>query len=335
MSLLERSAPTSTAPARHSPDGYFPFPLSRDARAFGLTTSAMRLGSGTVSVRHGRRTDSDTATILLHGAAGSWTTWTPLLAAADSANPAHPASAALTDLIIPDLPGWGDSALPAGVSATGESATIESTAAAVAEVARALGYRSWTVIGHSLGGFVALELAASEPRSTSFVGLVSPASFSVIETVRHPVSSAAVLPGFGALLPVMRGLARLGRAGSDPVGALHRRGLLRPLAAPLFRHPGRVPESVIDALATELRPNAFAAASARAGRYDASIWSRIECPVRASQGDADVFVGETDADRLRAVIRDFSLCTEPDTGHFGHMERPFQTLAHVFTSHRD
>ncbi|MBC7443755.1 MAG: alpha/beta hydrolase [Ramlibacter sp.] len=319
MSILERSEPTTTARAPRTQDGYCPFPLSRDARSFGLTTSAMRLGTGTVSVRHGRRTDSDTATILLHGAAGSWTTWTPLLAAADSVN------AALTDLIIPDLPGWGDSVLPRGEAA----GTIQSTAAVVAEIARALGYRSWTVIGHSLGGFVALELAASEPRSTRFVGLVSTASFSVIDTVRHPVSSGSELPGFGALLPVMRGLALLGRAGSDLVGALHRWGLLRPLTAPLFRRPKLVSESMIEALATEVRPRAFAAASALAGRYDTRAWSRIECPVRASQGDADVFVAATDAVRLRDVIRDFTLCTVPDTGHFGHVERPFQTLDHV------
>ena len=326
MSILAETRPTTSprgvpapdAPTREAPDrtGYCPFPLSSDARAFGLTTSSMRLSRATVAVRHGRRTGSDTATILLHGAAGSWTTWTPLLAAATSSG------RAMTDLIIPDLPGWGDSPLPA----EGPTRSIEATAAAVAEIARALGYRSWTVIGHSLGGFVALELAASEARSTVFVGLVSATTFSVIDTVRHPITRFAVLPGYGALLPVMRALAAAGRVGEGLVRLLHRSTLLRPLAAPLFRRPQLLHESVIGALATELRPQAFAVASDLAGNYDAERWSRIECAVRAGQGEADIFVAATDAARLGSVIRDFDLVTVPDTGHFAHVEKPYAAL---------
>ncbi|TFC83563.1 alpha/beta hydrolase [Cryobacterium sp. TMT3-29-2] len=313
-----RGVSAPAAPIREAPDrtGYCPFPLSSDHRAFGLTTSSMRLSRATVSVRHGRRTGSDTATILLHGAAGSWTTWTPLLAAADASG------LELTDLIIPDLPGWGDSALPK----EGPSRSIEATAAIVAEIARALGYRSWIVIGHSLGGFVALELAASEARSTAFVGLVSATTFSVIDTVRHPVARFATLPGYGAILPVLRALAWAGRAGDGLIGLLHRTTLLRALAAPLFRRPELLHASVTDYLRAELRPQAFAVASDLAGAYAAEYWSRIECPVRATQGDADIFVAATDAARLRAVIRDFALVTVPDTGHFAHVEKPYETL---------
>ena len=276
----------------------------------------MRLSHATVSVRHGRRTGSDTATILLHGAAGSWTTWTPLLAAADATG------LALTDLIVPDLPGWGDSSLPA----EGPSRSIEATAAVVAEIARALGYSSWTVVGHSLGGFVALELAASEVRSTAFVGLVSATTFSVIDTVRHPVTRFAALPGYGALLPVMRALASAGRIGDRLIRLLHRTNLLRALATPMFRHPGLLHESVTGALAAELRPHAFAVASTLAGAYDPNRWSRIGCVVRATQGESDIFVGATDAARLDAVVRDFEHATVPGSGHFAHVEKPYETL---------
>lgn len=105
--------------------GYCPFPLSDDPAAFGLSTSAIDTRAGTVAVRHGRRTNGDTATVLLHGAAGSWTTWTPLLAA-DSLD-----GQALTDLVIPDLPGRGDTPLPSD----DDSLTIEVMADAVADIA--------------------------------------------------------------------------------------------------------------------------------------------------------------------------------------------------------
>jgi pimeloyl-ACP methyl ester carboxylesterase len=167
---------------------YCPFPITTDPRPFGLTTSTLALRSGQMVVRHGRRTGSDTATILLHGAAGSWSTWTPLLSAETRSFP-------LTDLVIPDLPGWGDSPLPFDE----DSLTIESMAELVAEAARALGYRRWVVIGHSMGGFIALQLASAAARETTFVGLVSATTFSVVESARHPFTRFRVLPGYAML----------------------------------------------------------------------------------------------------------------------------------------
>lgn len=314
--------PAVDAPATHPMQSwsgeYCPFPLSSDSRKFGLTASTMRLRGGTIVVRHGRRTAADTATILLHGAAGSWTTWTPLLQAAHAAD-----VPGFTDLIIPDLPGWGDSTREKDAGAP----TIEAAAALVAEIAEALGYRRWQVLGHSMGGLIALELAASFVPETTSVGLVSATTYSVIDSVRHPVSRFGILPAYTALLGVMRVLARFERAGASLVRALDRLGALRPLTAPLFARVAAVHPSVISALATEVRPGRFAAASALAGRYDAdAAWSRIRCPVRATRGASDVFVAEADTARLRQVIRDFTPHTLPGTGHFGHVENPGDTL---------
>ena len=301
--------------------GHCPVALTRDAGRLGLQTSLIDTALGPVTVRHGRRTapgSPGAATILLHGAAGSWTTWTPLIQAAD-----RHAGAPLADLIIPDLPGWGDTPLPGNADAE----TIESLAAAVTEIATALGYRSWRVIGHSLGGFVALELAASAPRQTSFVGLVSATTFSVITSVRHPLTRFAVLPGFTALLGVMRVLSMLGPAGRGLAAGLHRLGLLRPLVAPLFSDVRRVDGSVVAALAAEARPRSFALAARRAGRYDAEAsWARIRCPVRSVHGDRDVFVTADDDSRMAAVIADLEVTVLAGTGHFGHVERPLATL---------
>jgi len=329
---LVPAAPTLTETRR---DEYCPFPLSTDARAFGLTTSSMRLGSGTLVVRHGRRTGSDTAMILLHGAAGSWTTWTPFLSAAatcgatSSTGSALCGARALSDLIIPDLPGWGDST-PADVSGRNSprpDPDIATVAASIAETARALGYERWRVVGHSLGGFLALELAALEPAATVSVALVSATTFSVMDSVRHPLTRFALLPGYTALLGAMRALAVVEPAGRGLVRWLDRVGLLRGLTAPLFGRVDAVHASVISALATEVRPRAFATASSLAGRHDAAgSWARITCPVRAIQGDKDVFVADSDRARLAAVIPGFVSRTIAGTGHFAHIEKPFATL---------
>ncbi|WP_166790461.1 alpha/beta fold hydrolase [Cryobacterium tagatosivorans] len=326
-------ASLSAAGRTASPAGYCPFPITTDARRFGLETSSLMLRSGPVAVRHGRRTGGDTATILLHGAAGSWSTWTPLLRAADLRTTGLRTTglrgtdasdgASLSDLIIPDLPGWGDTPLPNDENAL----TIEAMAALVAEIARALGYSRWVVIGHSMGGFIALELASAEVRATRFVGLVSATTFSVVESVRHPFARFALLPGYTTLLQVMRALSLAGPAGTALVRGLGRASLLRPLVGPLFSRPRRIGSSVVAALGAEARPRAFALASARAGEYDPEqAWTRIRCPVRAQQGDRDVFVADSDAPRLGAVIVDFESRTVGDTGHFGHIERPEETL---------
>jgi pimeloyl-ACP methyl ester carboxylesterase len=297
--------------------GYSPYPLCGDARGLGLDTSRIPTALGPVTVRHGRPHGA-VATILLHGAAGSWTTWTPLIRAADEA-----ARRPLTDLVIPDLPGWGDTALPHDDSIE----SIEALAAAVADIAHALGYHRWRVIGHSLGGFVALELAASAPEQTEHVGLVSATTYSVIESARHPLTRFAALPGFVALLGVMRVLSWLGAGGRALVTGLHRLGLLRRLVAPLFVSVDRIDASVIAALAVEARPRSFVLAADRAARYDADgRWARIRCPVLSVHGDRDVFVRVSDDIRMAAVIDGLRVRVFAGTGHFAHVERPAETL---------
>ncbi|MBN9188133.1 alpha/beta fold hydrolase [Microbacterium sp.] len=150
-------------------------------RGVGLRRIAIGTALGRVVVRAGRRADGP-ATILLHGAAGSWTTWTPLLAAADAA------SAPLTDVVAPDLPGWGDSGtLPRGTD-------VGAMSDAVVEIARSLGYTRWRVVGHSLGGFIALDLAARHPRETIAVVLVSPSGAGVVDALRPRCAEARGCP---------------------------------------------------------------------------------------------------------------------------------------------
>jgi len=309
---------------------YSPFALSTDAGRFGLTETRIPTSLGVVRTRHGRRVgaggsnEAPMATILLHGAAGSWTTWTPLIQASDL-----PGAVRLENLVIPDLPGWGDTPLALDESAE----TIETLAGAVAEIARALGYERWQVIGHSLGGVIALELAAAMPVETRFVGLVSATTFSVIESVRHPIAGFGVLPGFNGLLGTMRMLSASGAWGGRLVAVLHRLGFLRTLVAPLFSRAGDIDGSVVAALAREARPRSFALAADRIRHFDAArSWARVECPVRSVHGDRDVFVRLNDDGKLAGLVADFGVTVLADTGHFAHVERPAQALVSLATA---
>lgn len=290
--------------------------MHRDTSATALLGGEAALGlrrirDGRMAVRAGRER-GDTATLLLHGAAGSWTTWTPLLAASDRLG------TPLSDVIIPDLPGWGDSA--------GTVDDIGALSAELAALVRAQGYERWRVVGHSLGGFVALDLAAREPDATVGVGLVSPSGPGVQAVVRHPVFAAARVPGFAGMLLAMRTLSVLGGGASGVLRALDRVGLLRPLAAPLFAHPDRIDRTVIAALADEIRPGAFRGAARLAASYDTALWRRITAPVLSVRGERDVFAAADEHAELAALIPGFSEVRMRSAGHFAHVEQPVAAL---------
>ena len=158
--------------------------------------------------------------------------------------------------------------------------------------------------------------------------MVSGTTWSVIESVGHPVARFSTLPGFVALWQVMRALAALGRAGAAFVRGLDRAHLLRPAVFPLFRHPFRVPGTVIDALAREIRPTSFTAAAAIANGYPAdALWAGIGCPVTALKGDRDVFVRDDDLTRLTALLPHARTIVVDACGHFANVERPHAVLA--------
>jgi pimeloyl-ACP methyl ester carboxylesterase len=99
------------------------------------------------------------ALVLLHGLGSSKQAWAPVI----------PALAEHFDVLAIDLPGFGESpALPIG-----EQSLPATLAAGVAELLRSLGIAEAHIAGNSLGGWVALELAAMYPVAS--LTLLSPA----------------------------------------------------------------------------------------------------------------------------------------------------------------
>ena len=255
----------------------------------------------------------DRAILLIHGAAGSWTTWLPLLEAARAAG--RP----LTGAVAVDLPGWGESPDPVGPFGAEEAAAV------LTSVLLELGFRRWVVAGHSLGGFVALALAAREPDRTEGVLLVSPTGPAVLAAIRRPVIGGLRLPWFAGMLVAMRALAALPDGGRRVLGVLGRLSAFGPLARPLFARP--VPPEVAAALTSEIRPGAFVRAARAASASDLESWRRITCPVRSLRGLRDVFAGPGDAAAFARRIPDLAETVLPDAGHFATAERPDAVLA--------
>jgi pimeloyl-ACP methyl ester carboxylesterase len=293
------------------PERYAPHPVVDDPDRWGLTTTTITTGAGQAVVHHRA---GDRPLLLLHGVAGSWTTWTPVLAAADGL-PGR-------GLVLVDLPGWGSSPAPV------VPLDVDGSARVIAEVLDALDVDLVDVVGHSMGAFVGLHLAATRPDRVRSLGLVSGTTTATAAAARHPVRALRTLPAFTLL---RAGLAVTRGSATALLRAAARIGLLPLLAAPVFASVRRLDHSVLQAFVAEFRPAGFLAAARSAARYDTRRWAAVHCPVVAVAGRQDVFARVDDLARLRDTLPDVRTVLLEDCGHFAHVERPDAVVRALFS----
>ncbi|HWH32960.1 MAG TPA: alpha/beta fold hydrolase [Egibacteraceae bacterium] len=162
---------------------------------------------------HGRRLvchvgGSGPALLLVHGITSSAATW---------ARAARHLTAAHT-VIAPDLPGHGESANPPGDYSLGAYAASLRDLLALLDVPRV------TLVGHSLGGGIALQTAYLFPELVERLALVSSGG---LGSDVHLLLRAATLPGSELVLPLLTAPRVIGAG--DAVGrGLNRLGLRMP-----------------------------------------------------------------------------------------------------------
>ena len=251
-----------------------------------------------------RRAGEGPALLLLHGIAGSYETWAPLMPA-------------LTDeftVIAPDMLGHGASAKPRGDYSLG------AYAAGARDLLLALGHESATVVGHSLGGGVAMQFSYQFPMHTERLALVDSGGLGEEVSI---VLRAATLPGSELVLPLITkawvtGTGRRIAGWLDAIGlqpgadmtevARGYASLADPEARAAFIHTAR---SVIDHRGQRV--------SARDRLYLAEslptliVWGERDRIIPASHGE--------EAARLMPGSR-FELFE--GAGHFPHLEEPIR-----------
>lgn len=158
--------------------------------------------------------------VLLHGFADDSTVWLPLAKLLS----AH------FHLVIPDLPGWGDSSRTAHASYG-----IDDQATRLQAFVAALGLRRFVLVGHSMGGAIAGVYAAAHPEH---------------------VAELALLDAYG-LIGKENDFDRQVLAGSDPFVFDDRAGFRHALAM-AFVQPPSVPGRIADVfVARNRRDHAF------------------------------------------------------------------------------
>lgn len=196
--------------------------------------------------------------VLLHGIGHHWRAWEPVL---DRLATAH-------DVIAIDLPGFGESPLPPG----GPPADMAAVVAAVGDFFAGFGLDRPHVAGNSLGGAIALELAAAGLVSSATA--LSPAGFCTPRQLRWALGVlrahrlAARLPQ-----PVLRTAFR-----STPARAL--------AFGMIFGRPRRLTLDMALADARALRDARAFDACARAGR-EYAFGGTPAVPVTVAWGTRD------------------------------------------------
>jgi pimeloyl-ACP methyl ester carboxylesterase len=221
-----------------------------------------------------------------------------------------PSLAARRRVLAPDLPGLGQSA-PAA-SGFELEAVADVLAAGLADRAR----EPFDLVGNSLGGAVALVLAARHPGLVRRLVLVSPAGFAP-----RPPALAALL---GLLAPPWLALRR--RAGTALAwSATARRAVLWGTVA----EPHRMAASDARAMLASSR------GSTRIGPALAEVLqadlrgdlAQLEVPLGLIWGERDRIVPLSTLEVIRELRRDVVVETLPRVAHVPHLERPDEFVA--------
>lgn len=231
------------------------------------------------------RTGSGRPLVLVHGYLGGAAQWRDQLSA----------FAATHDVIAPDLPGFAQAANQAGPS------RIADFASAVMACIDQLGIGNFTLLGHSMGGMIAQQIAAQHGAridslvlyGTGPLGLM-PDRFEAIET------SIARLDADGVPATADRISATWFRDGAAAPGYAATRDIAR-LANPQAAH------------------NALLAMRDWDGR---DALARFNMPCRILWGDQDKSYRWPQIDALWKGVRGSELAVVPGASHAVHMEKP-------------
>lgn len=235
------------------------------------------------------------ALVFVHGIGGSSSSWQSVIGA----------FAETHRVVALDLPGHGQSDVPDAATA---DYSVAGLAAAVSAALAALGLTRVTLVGHSLGGAVAMAVALAEPDAVERLVLVDSAGFGE-EISGDLLALLADVPseaGSRALLGLFFEDPRLVL---DAGVAEHHGALSRPGA-----------HDAVQAIAADAFPG---------GRQAAARPGDLTQPVLVIWGGRDRVVPAAHADAARTAIADVRVAVLPDSGHAPQVEDPEAFAAHV------
>jgi pimeloyl-ACP methyl ester carboxylesterase len=235
--------------------------------------------------------------VFVHGLGGQWQNWLENL----------PRAAQERRVIALDLPGFGQSPMPA------ERITIPGYGRVVEALCNKLGLGRVDIVGNSMGGFIAAEVAIQFPERIDQLVLVSAAGISSVNVARTPILTAG----------------RIATAVATHAAARHRQIASRPISrhlalALVARYPSL--------LKADLAYEGFFKGAGKPG-FDDALRANLEYdfrdrlpeirhPTLIVWGEKDSIIPVKDAHEFERLIPDSRKVVMRDTGHIPMAERP-------------
>jgi pimeloyl-ACP methyl ester carboxylesterase len=244
--------------------------------------------------------------LLVHGLSGCWQNWLENI----------PHFARTHRVIAVDLPGFGASPMPR------EPISIAGYARFLEGVCDALSISAAAVVGNSMGGHIASELAIASPQRVERLMLVSAAGISAEHAQRD-----AVMTGGRVLAAIMT------RAAARNAEMARRAGTRRIALSFVARHPDRLSAPLAHELMQGAgKPGFLPALEAVLTHRISERLPQIACPTFVVWGEDDHVIPVGDAKHFDRLIPDVRVEVWPDTGHVAMLERPerFNALLESF-----
>jgi pimeloyl-ACP methyl ester carboxylesterase len=266
------------------------------------------LHGNTVAYRHGG--SGDETMVLLHGIASNAQTWDPVI---EQLARTH-------EVIAPDLIGHGRSSKPMGDYSIGGYASL------VRDLLMALGTERVTLVGHSLGGGIAMQLLYTAPELVGRLVLVDSGG---LGKGLGPALRAASLPGAPLFIRAATSLP------AQAAGHLaHRLMDYANVELPTDL------EETLDGFASLHDPGARRAflntvhASLGLGGQRVSAVDKLylmgDCPMLTIWGGRDSIIPAEQAYEAVDLVPHMELAVIPEAGHFPHVDAP-ETFINLVT----
>jgi pimeloyl-ACP methyl ester carboxylesterase len=248
------------------------------------------LSMGGASISYADQGTGD-ALLLVHGWIGSGALWY-LMA---------PWLSERFRVIVPDLPGHGDSGIPRGFRFN-----LHSLSGFVEELRLSLELPRMSLVGHSMGGSICMHCAACYPETVQRLVLID-----------APAHTRAL--SWQARIPLLDRFLGL-------IYPLWGPGMVTAMIKSSVRHSGRLPPDFLEgavAQASLLSKEALVGTTRMIRDLDLdSELSGINVPVLLIHGDHDPSVKPAESERLRGMLADARLHVVPDCGHCPNYEYP-------------
>ncbi len=270
------------------------------------------MAARTLAVRHAPASNPDApAAVFVHGLGGSSLNWTDLMSALQGD----------VDGYALDLGGFGQSPPPRD----GDMTPAGHAQSVVDFIVEELGGRPVHLFGNSLGGAVALQVAARRPDLVRTLTLISPALPSVYATRSNVHLPVIAVPGIGEKL--------VGRYMSVPIEQRVRGTVDVCFGSPEQVPPQRMEEAYEEARESDHLPystDAFLRSLRGLMRTYVDLgpnrpWKlagRVQCPTLVIYGRQDPLVDPKSAHRVTKAFRNAHVVVLADSGHVAQMEHP-------------